>query len=326
MRYSLSLLFIIGILSFGCAKENAADPGAIFQEFWEFVDKNYIYFDEKEVDWDELYQRYSSQISAQTTDDELFALMEAAILELKDAHCRLFRPVQVSKAYPYTDGYEVHFDPKLVKSRYVQDSLGQEGKLYWASLNDSTAYIYLPEFNDYLGMGHIFRQAKERGMRKLIIDVRGNRGGDSDPVPALIGLLVHERTYLGAYIEKNGPGHHDTTIPIGIYTEPSPDFHLGLPIVVLTDRACYSATSYFAAMMKGIPGVTVMGQRTGGGGGGNLGYHLSNGWQVAVSVSDFLDKQGQSIEIGVQPDLLIENRPEDLQNGRDVMLERAMRE
>ena len=77
-------------------------------------------------------------------------------------------------------------------------------------------------------------------------------------------------------------------------------------------------------MAKAVSNVTVVGQITGGGGGGTAGYELSNGWLVSVSVSEFVDTDGKSIESGVEPDVFIENTKEDIEEGRDRMLEAAL--
>lgn len=320
------LLFIIltFLILTGFAQAQPNDPQSLFREYWEYVDQNYIYFREKGVDWDAVYQKYSPQVQPNTTSDELFRIMDLALLELRDAHNSLFRPVKFSTPYDFDQGYDVHFDEQLVKTKYVTDSLGQAGNLYYAMLGDSVGYIRLAHFDDYTDLGNVMAIYKQRGIAKLIIDVRSNGGGDSNLVPTLLGLLVRERTRLGGYVEKNGPGHADVTAPVFVYAEPHPTFHFGIPIVVLINRQCYSATSYFAGMIKGLPGVTLMGQVTGGGGGGHLGYRLSNGWQIRVSASDFIDNAGQSIEVGVAPDVAIENTAEDLHNRRDRMLERAI--
>ena len=65
-------------------------------------------------------------------------------------------------------------------------------------------------------------------------------------------------------------------------------------------------------------------QITGGGAGGNLGLEMSNGWLLAVSVSDFLNSNFQSIESGVHPDVSIENEQEHILSGEDVMLQQAI--
>ncbi len=296
----------------------------LFDEFWTWVDHNYIYFEEKEVDWLEVKNQYESLISENTTDDELFEIFGNALRTLKDTHNRLQRPEGRSAGYDFRDGYEIHFELDLVKRNYVVDSLGADGNLYWAMLNDNVGYVNLSVFNRYRAFKSVFEEMKSREVNKLVIDMRSNGGGDSNNIPDLLGALVKEKTLLGAYIEKNGPDHNDTTHPIRVFANPDEDFHFDIPIVVLINRGSYSATSYFSAMMKGLDNVTLMGQVTGGGGGGNLGYQLSNGWLVAVSVSDFIDKEGTSIEIGVQPDVMIENNAIDIENGIDEMLEMAI--
>lgn len=318
----ITLFFLSIFPSF--AQSTTGNAKVLFDEFWTFVDKNYIYFDAKKVDWDAMYQKYSPSINAQTTEDELFAIMDAAVVELKDAHSLLVKPKKVGTQYDFRSGYDLHFDPNLIKSKYIKDSLGQDGNLYWAMLDGNIGYIHLPKFNDFQAFEKVLRLMKIAKVNKLIIDVRNNGGGDSNPVPRLLGTIVQQKTLLGSYVEKIGPGHDDIVKPIPMYAHPRPDFHFDIPITVLINRGCYSATTYFAAMIKSLPNVTLVGQITGGGAGGHLGYQLSNGWQIRVSVSDFLDKNGQSTEVGVSPDVSITNTLDDIKKGRDIMLEKAM--
>ncbi len=324
MKNLLLVLLLLPSL-FSCTQPNldSNSQQELFDEFWTWVDQNYIYFKEKDVDWDEVKNQYNALIDDSTTEDELFGLMGDALRTLKDAHNRLERVEGRTPTYNFKENYDIHFDVGIVKSNYVIDSLGANGNLYWAMLNDNVGYVHLSDFNRYGSFLSVFKEMKSKSVSKLVIDMRNNGGGDSNDVPALLGALVQERTTLGAYIEKSGPAHYDKTDPIFVYADPMSDFHFDIPIVVLINRACYSATSYFAAMIKELDHVTLMGQITGGGG-GNLGYQLSNGWLVAVSVSDFVDKQGISIEPGVTPDVSIENSLEDLENGRDKMLEMAI--
>ncbi len=322
--FILITLLIHSYLFPSFAQSTTNDPKVLFDEFWTFVDKNYIYFDAKKIDWDAVYQKYRPQINVQSTEDELFAIMDAAVVELQDAHSLLVKPKKVGTQYDFRSGYNINFDPNHIKSKYVKDSLGQEGNLYWALMDGHVGYIYLPKFNDFLAFEKVLRVMKNLNVKKLIIDVRNNGGGNSNPVPGLLGTLVRQKTLLGSYVEKIGPAHDDIVKPIPMYAHPRADFHFDIPTAVLINRGCYSATTYFAAMIKELPNVTLVGQGTGGGAGGHLGYQLSNGWQIRVSVSDFLDKHGVSVELGVSPDLEIENTKEDIQNGIDRMLEKAM--
>lgn len=319
-KYILYIIVFSALLSSCSSLQQPSNSQELFDEFWTFVDKNYIYFEEKNVDWDQVYEELAPSITSETTEDELFDAMEEALFQLNDTHNRLTSGTRNAKTPNYMDGYEVHFSAHNVKQNYVVDSLGMEGNLYYGFLEDQVGYIYLHTFNGYGELGAILRELKALGARKIVIDVRGNRGGNSNFVPERIGDLVQERTALGGYIEKNGPGHDDTTDPVLIYAEPSGTF-LDLPIDLLINRECYSATSYFAAMMKDLPNVRLIGQVTGGGAGGNLGFQLTNEWLVAVSVSDFLDKEGASIEIGVEPEIQMNNTANDIASGKDQVIE-----
>ena len=319
-KYFIFIITFVALLSSCSSLQKSNNPQEMFDEFWTFVDKNYIYFEEKNVDWDEVYEELAPTITAETSEDELFDAMNDALFLLNDTHNRLTSETRNSTTPNYMSGYDVQFSARNVKENYVVDSLGMAGNLYYGFLEDQVGYIYLYTFNGYAELDDIMREFKDLGARKIVIDVRGNRGGNSNFVPQRIGDLVQERTALGGYIEKNGPGHDDKTEPVMIYAEPSGSF-LDLPIDVLINRECYSATSYFAAMIKKLPNVRLLGQITGGGGGGNLGFQLTNGWLVAVSVSDFLDKDGVSIEIGVSPDIEINNTAEDIAAGTDIVIE-----
>jgi C-terminal processing protease CtpA/Prc len=251
--------------------------------------------------------------------------MESAMLGLKDAHSLLYRQGRLSPHYDYMEGQEAYYDWEVIRRNYIRDSLGHENHVFWGTLDRHIGYIRMDVFDISDVLIRAIRTFRSMEVSAIIFDVRHNKGGNSNLVPRLLGQMVRKKTALGAYVEKNGPGHNDVTPPVWIYAEPDETVSWDIPIVVLTDKVSYSATSYFAAMVKGLPGMTLVGQTTGGGAGGHLGYQLSNGWFIRVSVSDFIGKDLKTIETGVEPDIHIENTPEDLSQGRDVMLETAMK-
>lgn len=326
MKFYTFLIISLFVILSGCSNttEEKSSAELLFDEFWTFVDENYIYFELKEVNWDEVYSRYSNLISEVTTEEELFTLMESALLELKDNHNRLVKSDRRAKTYDFKKGYSIYHSLEIIEKNYYKTVLGKSGNMEWALLQNNVGYLSFPDFNNVQPLRSVFVNMNEKKVDKFIIDVRGNGGGDSNSIPDLLSILAKEKTLIGSYIEKSGPKHNEVTEWLKIYATPDNDLQFDVPIVVLTDRASYSATSYFAAMIGSFDSVTLMGQITGGGGGGNLGYQLSNGWLVAVSVSDFLDAEGESIENGVIPDVEVSNTLEDIQNGKDVMLERAM--
>lgn len=95
--YSL-LLFIITILSFAsCNKDDSpiiTSPGTslteqqkVFQEFWDIYDRHYPLMHRKNINWQTVYDTYYPQITATTTDTELFNYFNTIMTTiLKDGH------------------------------------------------------------------------------------------------------------------------------------------------------------------------------------------------------------------------------------------------
>ena len=319
---------IFCLLLSSCSKtlftESTQNPLSLYDEFWTHVNDNYIFFQEKEVDWEDVYQKYSKNLSEHSSEEELLQAMENSLLELKDAHNVIRTPFRASKKYNYTEGYAVHFSPELVEEKYIKGNFAEERSFRYGAIDEESIYIYVPKMESIHQLRNLIRNLVVEQSKNLIIDVRNNGGGNSNPVPELLGDFVDKETLLGSYIEKSGPKREDETVPLPVYAFPSPDYHFDIKVALLINRAGYSATSYLAGMCKGLDNFTLFGQVTGGGAGGNAGYELSNGWELAISVSDFIDKQGNTIELGVQPDIEVINQESDISNGVDVMLEAAI--
>lgn len=329
MKYSIVLYFVLMLSFMSCSDElifmdDKSSSIQVFEEFWTYVDEHYIYFDVKEVDWSEVRKKYIREIHDGMTEEELYKLCNRALGELKDSHNRIETPDLYERSYDIREGYDIQFSFDVVKEHYITDTIQRDGYVFSTILKDEIGYIYLPAMSRYGALTKTIRQMKSDGVKGLIIDVRNNGGGDSNPLPEIFGDFVQEETVLGYYLEKSGPAHGDVTEPLVSKAIPSGDFFFDLPVSLITNRGSYSATSYLAGMIKQIPKAVVVGQKTGGGGGGNYGYQLSNGWIVAVSVSDFLTPDMKSIEQGVDPDIKVENTKEQLENGVDDMLQTAI--
>lgn len=325
---NLVLFSIIAILLSSCSKEimvsSEQNPKALYEEFWNHVNDNYIFFDEKNVDWNEVHKTYSPTITEDTSEEELLQAMENSLLELRDGHNVIRTPFRESKVYNFREGYEIHYSPELVESKYIDGELASEKSFQYGNIDNQTIYIQVPKMEYIYDLQKLIRRLINDETKNLIIDVRSNGGGNSNPVPELLGDFVTKKTLLGSYIEKSGPNREDETAPIPIHALPSADYHFDIQVFLLINRGGFSATSYFAGMVNDLPNFTLVGQVTGGGGSGNAGFELSNGWALAISVSDFIDSKGVTIENGVQPEIAIENTATDIQNGRDRMLEKVL--
>ena len=157
----------------------------------------------------------------------------------------------------------------------------------------------------------------------LIIDIRNNGGGMITTAEKLASAFTDKKIHCGYMQHKTGPGHNDFSEPEKTYLEPSEGAIWLRPVVVLTNRGVYSAANHFVMLMRELPNVLVVGDKTGGGSGLPMSYTLPNGWVVRMSACPTLDKQGNSTEFGIEPDLKIDITSDDWNNGRDTMIETA---
>jgi C-terminal processing protease CtpA/Prc len=142
-------------------------------------------------------------------------------------------------------------------------------------------------------------------------------------VEKLASRFFNERTLIGYISHKVGPGHNDFSPLYPKYVESSNRVRYQKPVVVLTNRGCYSATNEFVSIMKYAPNVTVMGDQTGGGSGLPFTSELPNGWSIRFSASPMFNAEKEHIEFGVEPDLKVEMLKSDIAKNRDTIIEAA---
>lgn len=98
------------------------------------------------------------------------------------------------------------------------------------------------------------------------------------------------------------------------------------PVVVLLNAKCYSATDIFLAGMKAIPGVTLMGESSGGGSAMVEKFDLADsGLSVVLGSMASFQADGQLFDgVGVTPHVVVEPSPEYFIGGADVVLDAAI--
>jgi C-terminal processing protease CtpA/Prc len=98
------------------------------------------------------------------------------------------------------------------------------------------------------------------------------------------------------------------------------------PVVVLTNRAVYSAAEEFVLAMSALPQVTTMGDVTGGASAAPAVRELPNGWtyQMSTWIEYTLDRRPFEGE-GLEPDVVVRPERWNPRGSVDEMLEAAVR-
>ena len=321
----------IGLLAFlgSCHDydEYANDPYGNFDALWTIIDEHYCFFEYKNVDWEQVGQKYRAQVLPEMTGEELFDVCAQMLKELKDGHTNLISPWDVSR-YWIWEQYPVNYDERIIDEYYLNYNYRQSSGIKYQILSNNIGYMYYGDFGTVIGEGNLdVILSYLASCDGLVIDVRDNGGGFLTNVERLVARFVTERVLAGYISHKTGPGHDEFSEPYAYYFDPADDTRIKFlkPVVILTNRASFSATNNFVSIMKSLPNVRVVGDTTGGGSGMPFTSELPNGWNVRFSACSILDPYGNETEFGTVPSegYYIDMDEADMRVGRDTILETA---
>ncbi|MCE2732021.1 MAG: S41 family peptidase [Flammeovirgaceae bacterium] len=301
-------------------------PTSVFDQMSKRIEETYSMMELKNLDWPTVHKQYRALVDDGISQDSLFTVCSLMLFELKDGHCFLTdNNGEKSAVYDFTQGYYV--TPDLTPAlNYIGEYKQWRNFLITSILENDIGYINYIAFNKSEAgyWQQVLEYMKNNDVKKIIIDVRSNPGGEPLIAQNLCGYFITKPTKVGTMFHKSNKGKNDFIGPLTLTSTPKQPYLGDIPVILLTNRASFSSSSYLAGMMEALPNVIHIGQITGGGGGGFLPYELPNGWVVGITNNYFLDVKGKHIELGVTPDILVENTPEDFEEGRDRMLEAAI--
>ena len=329
MIHNAIRLFCAMLLSFtcfGCSDQTFSnDAEGNFDALWTILDEHYTFFEYKNVDWNEVGNRYRAKITTGINSNELFNLCSDMLKELKDGHTNLISANDVSR-YWIWEQYPVNYDERIIDENYLNFEYKRTGGIKYQILSNNVGYMYYGDFSTGIGEGNLDAVlAYLASSSALIIDVRSNGGGYLTNVEKLVGRFITNRMKVGSISHKTGPEHNAFSEPYDYYFSPTNNRqHYNKPIVVLCNRGSFSATNNFVSIMKQLPNVTVVGDTTGGGCGLPFTSELPNGWSVRFSAAVIRDAEGHITEFGVEPDIKVNITEADRQAGHDTILDTAL--
>lgn len=312
-------------------QDNAVD---VFNSLWTEVDENYASFDVRNIDWDAVYAQNRPRVENGMRNDSLFNVLADMLFILRDGHVNLQAGFDLSRNWEWYLDYPQNFDYRLIERNYLREDHQISGP-FRHQLIDSIGYVYYRSFENPVSESVFnyvlsrYSSRVENGdttiVKGLIIDVRDNGGGSLSNAEEMVSRFTDEKKLVHYWQYKDGPGHNDLTERIPKFVEPKGSFQYQAPVIVLTNRSCYSATNFFVQMMKSLgANILIMGDQTGGGGGLPINRELPNGWTYRFSSTVTTTVAGENIELGVAPDVRVDMTEEDQQEGRDTILEAAL--
>ena len=325
----LGLFFLNALLFGACVNETEYDntPDGNLEALWHIIDEHYCFFDYKAheygLDWNAVYNIYKVRATGVKSNDQLFEVLTDMLSELRDGHVNLSTAFDYGRYWSWYEDYPSNFSDTLQR-RYLGTDYKIASALTYRILDDQIGYIYDGSFSSPIGEGNL-DEVMEHLMfcNGLIIDIRGNGGGQLTNAERLAARFCNEKTLVGYMQHKTGKGHNDFSEMKEQYLEPSSNLRWQKNVVVLTNRQVYSAANEFVKYMKCFPQVKVVGDKTGGGAGMPFNSTLPNGWTVRFSACPMYDRNRQSTEFGIEPDYYVGLNKWDFVKGQDTLIEFA---
>jgi Tol biopolymer transport system component/C-terminal processing protease CtpA/Prc len=196
--------------------------------------------------------------------------------------------------------FGLEYDARIRRNRELVDRLSDH----------RLAYIHIQQM-DPTSLRNFERELFGDAMDKdgLVLDIRGNPGGNvHDAILDALSRRVYGYTQPRDGLRENLPEHAWTK-----------------PIVLLIDQTSDSDAEIFPAGFRALHLGKIVGVPTPGYVIGTYEAHLADGTSFRLPSWAFYTSDGKNLEsLGVPPDILVENTPEDIAAGRDRQLETAV--
>jgi carboxyl-terminal processing protease len=357
----------------------------IFQSFWNGMNTNYVFWGIDTTNWDNMYTVYKPLFDQLTIFDsgheakaeQYFQQMTQGLI---DSHYTLqyeltgnaFSPAQYRKLqqdpnYFVDSAFPAAVLDSLIPAKYIDhaslvtgtDTVNLAGTstpftAVSGTIQGSILYLYFsnfalsqagantgPVFNYFFNMLH----RNYNNLKGIVIDLRGNGGGEIEDLDYLVGQMVTSQYTFGYTRYKNGVNRLDYSpwAPAVVKPWVGGSVNVKAPIVVLDDHLSVSMSEITTMAIKSLPNGNgkFIGTRTWGANGpltssvyfdggqftiGSAAFGSSGYMFVYTSSSMFKDLNGNIYEgVGVPPDIYARETTAAYLNGDDLVLDAAIK-
>ena len=180
---------------------------------------------------------------------------------------------------------------KIFKTELSRETIDVDPVPYHHMLDDEVGYISFIKFNTKAStrVKEAFEDLKTQGMKKLVLDIRGNLGG-----------LLNEAVEITNFFVPKGEVVVTTKAKVkkwsDTYKTKRPPLDLEIPIVVLIDHYSASASEIVAGSLQDLDRAVIIGERSYGKGLVQRYRKLTYGTQLKLTISKYYTPSGRCIQ------------------------------
>lgn len=185
-------------------------------------------------------------------------------------------------------------------------------------LDDGIGYLQVSQFSDntYTLVQQAVASFKQQGVKKVILDLRDNPGGEVDSAQDISSLWLNDNALIMQ--ERRGSEVVDS------YRATGSNSLKGIPTVVLVNAGSASASEITALALHDNKAATIIGSKSYGKGVVQSVIPFSDGSELKVTIAKWYPPSGTSInKKGITPDQTVAQSATDTAAGVDSQLQAA---
>jgi carboxyl-terminal processing protease len=187
----------------------------------------------------------------------------------------------------------------ILHKAFVRENITYKPVPLYYLQSDSTGYILFSHFlsGSSAALKNAVVDLKSKGMKKLVLDMRGNSGGLVEECAQALSIFFPPNTLVCSLRLKDSTGNYN-------YKTSDVPVDTALPITILTDRKTISSGEIFAGCMKDHKRATLIGDRTYGKGFVQGTRFFKGGQSLYLTVARYYTPSGSFIGAkGVDPNI-----------------------
>lgn len=196
-------------------------------------------------------------------------------------------------------------EPKPIEAKLTHQQVANKALTHAETLKGqpTIAYLRLAQFSDRCDqeVEKALDDLEDAGAKSLVLDLRGNGGGDLGATVKLLGLFLPAKTQVVS-VHTRDPKEWENLV-----TPEKKRRERNYPIVVLIDRMSASASELTAGCLQDLKRATIIGEVSYGKGSVQNIIPMNNGTALRLTIATYHTPSGRTPHgVGITPDHAIE--------------------